>query len=74
MFGFIRKWIQSKVGKALENKWTNIRERAEWAFVHPWERDFVNEKLAQGWKTWTDEEARELASLIIEIGKRSIGV
>ena len=74
MLRFVRKWIQSKIGKGLLRKWTNIRERPEWAFVHPWERRFVNEKLAQGWETWTDEDVQELSALIFEIGKRSIGV
>ena len=74
MTSFIRKWIQSKVGKGLHSKWTNIKERPEWSFVHPWERRFVNEKLAQGWETWTDEDVRGLSELIFEVGKRTIGV
>ena len=74
MLNFIRNWLQRKIGTGLLNKWAKIRESPEWAFVHPWERRFVNEKLAQGWETWTDEDVQELSALIFEIGKRSISV
>lgn len=70
MTGRFRKWLHSRVGKALHRRWTEIRESIRWSFVHPWERRYVEEKLAQGWETWTDEDARYLSQLIIEVGQR----
>ena len=42
----------------------------EWAFVHPWERKFVEEKLEKDWSQWTHEETRELLQLMVDVGKR----
>lgn len=63
MFDFVRNWLQRRIGTGLHKRWTKMRESPEWVFVHPWERRFVDQKLAQGWETWSDEDVQELSAL-----------
>jgi len=48
----------------------SVKDEQAWVFVHPWERRFVDEKLKQGWESWTEEDMRVLAELMKEVGKR----
>jgi len=62
--------VWSWLKKRTYNRWVSVKDEQAWVFVHPWERRFVDEKLKQGWESWTEEDMRVLAELMKEVGKR----
>lgn len=66
----LKSWLENRLKKSIYNRWVKVREGVEWAFVHPWEKKFVEQKLEKGWSQWTSEETRELTQLMFDLGKR----
>jgi len=72
MFKAIWYWLRNRIKRGTYNRWVFVKDGQAWVFVHPWERRVIDEKLNQGWESWTDEEARQLLELMKEVGKRMI--
>lgn len=72
MFKAIWYWFRNRIKRGTYYQLVTVRDGQAWVFVHPWERRSIDEKLNQGWESWTDEEVRQLLELMREVGKRMI--